>query len=246
MTSPGRTAQGVFITGTDTGVGKTIVTAAVVTALTAQGINAGVMKPIATGVEEPSVGRSDSDWLMTITGLADPPDLIAPYRFRTAAAPLIAAARDGRAIEPARIIGAFQALSARHDCVVVEGIGGVLVPITPNVFVADMAQQMGLPVLIVARAGLGSINHTLLTLDCLRGRGALILGLIFNHAARPPSVSDESDTVRTILQVSGLRSFGELPYCEGLPATWTAHQDTLIAHLDVPGLLDALGLRGTA
>jgi len=246
VNNPTQPARGVFITGTDTGVGKTIVTAAVVTALTAKGINTGVMKPIVTGVGECTAGLPDPDWLTTITGLCDPPDLIAPYRFRTAAAPLIAAARDGQAIEPARIIGAFQALSARHDCVVVEGIGGVIVPITPDFFIADLARQMGLPVLIVARAGLGSINHTLLTLECLRSRGAPILGLIFNHTARPPSVPDESDTIQTILRLSGLRSFGELPYCAGLPATWTEHRDTLITRLDVPGLLEKMGLRGFA
>lgn len=245
MTRPVRQPCGVFITGTDTGVGKTIVTAAVATALNAQGINTGVMKPIATGDSDQTAALSDSDWLTSVTGVCDPPDLIAPYRFRTAAAPLISAARDGQAIEPARIIEAFQALSARHDCVVVEGIGGVLVPVAPALFVADLAKQMGLPVLVVARARLGSINHTLLTLECLRTRGVPILGLVFNDPAPPPS-SDQSDTVQTILRLSGNRSFGELPYCEGLPAAWAQHRDTLIARLDVQGLLEELGLRGLA
>lgn len=246
MSRPGRTPRSVLITGTDTGVGKTIVTAAVVTALTANGINTGVMKPIATGTSAGVDALSDPDWLASVTGVGDPPDLIAPYRFRTAAAPLIAAAREGLAIEPARIIGAFQALSARHDCVVVEGIGGVLVPVTPDLFIADLARQMGLPVLIVARAGLGSINHTLMTLECLRNRGIAVCGLIFNHPSPPPAGTDESDTVRTILRLSGLPSFGELPYCAGLPAAWTQHRDRLVAGLNVQGLLDALGLRGLA
>lgn len=246
MSSPGRTPRGVLITGTDTGVGKTIVTAAVVTALTANGINTGVMKPIATGTSAGVDALSDPDWLASVTGVGDPPDLIAPYRLRTAAAPLIAAAREGLAIEPARIIGAFQALSARHDCVVVEGIGGVMVPVTPDLFVADLARQMGLPVLVVARAGLGSINHTLMTLECLRSRGVPILGLIFNHPSPPPAGTDESETVQTILQVSGLRSFGELPYCEGLPAAWSQHQEKLVGRLAIDGLLQALGMQGLA
>lgn len=246
MSSPGQTPRGVFITGTDTGVGKTIVTAVVVTTLTANGINAGVMKPITTGTSEGTDALSDPDWLTSVTGRCDPPDLIAPYRFRTAAAPLIAAARDGRAIEPARIIGAFQALSARHDCVVVEGIGGVMVPLTPDLLVVDLVKLMGLPVLVVARASLGSINHTLLTLECLRNRGIAICGLIFNHPSPPPASTDESDTVRTILRLSGLRSFGELPYCAGLPAAWIQHRNRLVAGLNVQGLLDALGLRGLA
>ena len=246
MNSPGRTPRGIFITGTDTGVGKTIVTAAVAAAFTAHGVNTGIMKPITTGEAERSTGLSDPDWLVSAMGVTDPPDLITPYRFRTAAAPLIAAARDGRAIEPARIIGALQALSARHDCVVVEGIGGVLVPVTPDLFVVDLARQMGLPVLVVARTSLGSINHTLLTLECLRSRGVPILGLIFNNPARPPSVPDESDTIQTILRVSGLRSFGELPYCEGLPAAWSQHHEQLVGRLAVDGLLQALGMQGLA
>jgi len=245
MNSPGHT-PGLFITGTDTGVGKTIVTGTIVTALMAHGINPGVMKPIVTGMDEQRVGLPDSEWLTTITGLCDPPDLVSPYRFRAAAAPLIAATHEGQTIAPSRIMQAFHALSARHDCVVVEGIGGVMVPITPGFFVADMAKQMGLPVVIVARAGLGSINHTLLTVDCLRNRGVAIGGLIFNQTTRPTSVPDESDTVQTILRLSGLRSFGELPSCEGLPTAWPTHRDTLIARLDVQGLLETMGVRGTA
>lgn len=246
MNSPGRTPRGIFITGTDTGVGKTIVTAAVAAAFTAHGVNTGIMKPITAGGAGSRTGLSDPDWLVSAMGVSDPPDLIAPYRFRTAAAPLIAAARDGLAIEPARIIGALQALAARHDCVVVEGIGGVLVPVTPDLFVADLAGQMGLPVLVVARTSLGSINHTLLTLDCLRSRGVPILGLVFNHPTRPPMAPEESETVTTILRLSGVRSFGELPYCDGLPGTWDKHRDALIARLDAQCLLEALGLRRLA
>lgn len=246
MSGPLRTPRGVFITGTDTSVGKTIVTAVVAAALTAQDIDAGVMKPIATGETDQAAALSDSDWLTSVTGVCDPPDLIAPYRFRTPASPLIAAARDGRAIEPARIIEAFQALSARHDCVVVEGIGGVLVPLLPDLFVVDLAKRMGLPVLVVARAGLGSINHTLLTLECLRGRGVPILGVVFNSPTRPPADPDLSETVSTIRRLSGIRAFGELPYCEGLPVTWRQYRDTLIAQMDVKGLLEELGLRGLA
>lgn len=246
MTRPVRQPGGVFITGTDTSVGKTIVTAAVAAALTGRGVNAGVMKPIVTGMDPGETGLSDPDWLACAAGVTDPPDLIAPYRFSASASPLVAAARAGRAIDPARIIEAFQALSARHDCVVVEGIGGVLVPITPDLFVADLAKQMGLPVLVVARARLGSINHTLLTVECLRHRGATVGGLIFNHPSPPAAGTDESATVPTILRLSGVRSFGELPYCEGLPETWQQHRSTLIAQLDMQGLLDVLGLRGLA
>ena len=241
--------NGVFVTGTDTGVGKTLVTAVIVTALNAQGVNAGVMKPIVTGMTGVSgrdAGLSDPDWLVSVTSVTDDLELVTPYRFPLPAAPLVAATHAGTAIDLTRITQALLALSARHDCVVVEGIGGVLVPVTTDLFVVDLIQKMGLPTLIVARAGLGSINHTLLTLDCLRSRGVPILGLVFNTPTRPSGDPDMSKTIPTILRISGVRSFGELPYCEGLPATWAQHRETLITRLDVPGLLEALGLRGLA
>lgn len=241
-----RRPVGLFITGTGTGVGKTIAAAAVAAALTGRGVNAGVMKPIATGMDAGEAGLSDPDWLARATGVTDPPDLIAPYRFGTPASPLVAAARAGRTIDQARIIEALETLSARHDCVVVEGIGGVLVPITAGFFVADLAKLLGLPVLIVAHAGLGSINHTLMTVECLRNRGVAVGGLIFNHPSAPPATADLSETVLTILRLSGARSFGELPYCEGLPAAWTRHRETLAARLDGEGLLEMLQLRGLA
>ena len=237
---------GVFIVGTDTGVGKTIVTATLATALQARGVNTVAMKPITTGVAESGTGLSDPEWLVSATGVTDPPGLIAPYRFPTPAAPLVAAARTGQLIDPTRILDAFQALATRHDCVIVEGIGGVMVPLTPDSLVVDLVKRMGLPALIVARASLGSINHTLLTLECLRNRGVPILGLIFNNPARPPSVPDESETVQTILRVSGLRSFGELPYCEGLPSAWSQHREKLVGQLAVDGLAQTLGMQGLA
>jgi len=243
LTSTDRKPPGLFVTGTDTGVGKTIVTAALATAFKACGINAGIMKPIATGTD---AGLSDPDWLISVTGVQDPPDLVTPYRFPLPAAPLVAAAQAGRPIDPTRILDAFQALLTKHDCVVVEGIGGVLVPITRDVYVVDLITRMNVPALVVARAGLGSINHALLTLECLRNRGVPILGLAFNSPTRPSADADPSETVSTILRLSGLHSFGELPYCEGLPSAWDKHRDTLIARLDMPGLLEALGLRGLA
>ncbi len=245
MTRPVQAACGVFVTATDTGVGKTLVMATVASALKEQGVNAGVMKPIVTG---PADGHalSDPDWLLSVTEARDAPDLVAPYRFRVAAAPLVAAAHANVTIDLTRITQGLKTLSARHDCMLVEGIGGVLVPITTDLFVVDLIKGLGLPVLLVARAGLGSINHTLLTLDCLRTRGVPILGLVFNHSVRPPAAPDESDTIPTILRLSHIRSFGELPYCEGLPATWPRHRDALITRLDIQGLLDALGLRKLA
>ena len=246
MTRHAPTACGVFVTGTDTGVGKTIVTATVVTALKAEGIDAGVMKPIVTGVPARDAGRSDPQWLLSISGVGDPLDAVSPYRFHIPAAPLVAAADAGVAIDLNRIVNAFSVLAARHECVIVEGIGGVLVPVTPDLFFVDLIKQLGVPTFVVARSGLGSINHTLLTLECLRSRGVRVLGLVFNNPTPPTEDASVHKTIPTILRVSGVRSFGELPYCEGLPATWNHHRNTLIGRLDVQGLLKELGLRDLA
>jgi dethiobiotin synthetase len=232
------------VTGTDTGVGKTIVAATLVHALTIQGTKAGVMKPIETGGADNAF--ADSDWLMSVSGAPHQPDLITPYRFKTAAAPRVAATAEGVTIDPTRIVSAMGELSSRYDCLIVEGIGGVLVPVTEDLLVVDLIRIMDLPALIVARSGLGSINHTLLTVEALRNRGVRILGIVFNNPAPPQSSQETHRTIPTILQCTGLRSLGELPYCEGLPDTWDEHRGTLTAGIDVERLLEVMGLRGTA
>jgi dethiobiotin synthetase len=242
LTQSNHTRRGLFVTGTDTGVGKTIVTATLVHALTTQGMKAGVMKPIETGM--PANGLGDSDWLISVTGTRHQPDLITPYRFKTAAAPLVAALAEGVTIDPTRIVSALEELSSRYDCLIVEGIGGVLVPVTGDLLVVDLIRLMGLPALIVARAGLGSINHSLLSVEALRARGIPILGFVFNNSLPPQTDTDMHRTIPTILQLTGLPSYGELPYREGLPDAWNEHRDSLMAAIDVDGLLEVMGLRG--
>jgi dethiobiotin synthetase len=235
---------GVFVTGTDTGVGKTIVTVTLAVAFQSQGIKTGVMKPIETGAEESGV--SDSDWLLGVTKMDGARPLVTPYRLRAAAAPVVAAAAEGVTIDPNRIVSALETLCTENDCVIVEGIGGVLVPLTPDLMVADLIRMMKLPVLIVARSGLGSINHSLLTVDCLRKRGLPIVGLIFNNPTPPQRDAATHRTVPTILQLTGLPSFGELPYCEGLPQTWNEYNKHLRQGIDIEGLEKVLGLRDVA
>jgi dethiobiotin synthetase len=235
---------GVFVTGTDTGVGKTVVTATLALSLKSQDVKTGIMKPIETGAD--GSGLSDSEWLSGVTDADGPRDLTTPYRFRTSAAPLVAASAEGAAIDPQRIVAAFQALSARYDCLLVEGIGGVMVPITKEFFVVDLIGMMQLSVLIVSPVSLGSINHSLLTVHALHARGISVLGFIFNNSIPPQTDAEIHRTIPTILQITGLRSFGELPYCRGLPQTWEQHHERLVAQIDIEGLLEALGLRRAA
>jgi dethiobiotin synthetase len=212
--------------------------------LRAHGLNAGVMKPIETGI---GVGvLPDSDWLISVAPSAVPREMIAPYRLQTPAAPLIAAEAEDLLIDGQRIVSAYEALASRHDCMLIEGVGGVMVPLAPGFLVTDLIHLLRLPVLIVARSGLGSINHTLLTVECLRRRDIPIVGILFNNPTAPPDNTDGHDTIRTILQWTGLRLIGELPYGHGLPQTWDRERSRLTAHIDMQALLESVGFRTMA
>jgi len=232
------------VTGTDTAVGKTIATGVLAVCLRAHGFNAGVMKPIETGI---GVGiQPDSDWLISVAPSAVPREMIAPYRLQAPAAPLIAAEAEDLLIDVQRIVSAYEALASQHDCMLIEGVGGVMVPLAPGFLLIDLIHQLRLPVLIVARSGLGSINHTLLTVECLRRRDIPIVGVLFNNPTAPPDNADGHDTIRTILQWTGLRLIGELPYGHGLPQTWDRERSRLMAHIDIQALLESVGFRTMA
>ena len=188
-----RRARGIFVTGTDTGIGKTAVACALAAWCRAQGIDVGVMKPVATGAKAgPRDGTrawvsDDARLLAHAAGVDDPDALINPMCFHEPLAPWMAALRARRPIQLNRILAAFDALRARHRFLIVEGIGGLLVPFSASTTVADLAKRMGLPVVLVARPGLGTLNHTLLSLGCLRARGLRLRGVIVNHASPTPA-----------------------------------------------------------
>jgi dethiobiotin synthase len=152
--------RGLFVTGTDTGVGKTLVACTVARALRERGIDLGVMKPIETGVG--SDGPLDAIALRAAAGAEDALDLVCPQQFALPAAPTVAAAHEGREVDLVMLDAAWAVLAARHDSMLVEGAGGLLVPAAAGVTMADLAERFGLPLLIAARGSLGTINHTLL------------------------------------------------------------------------------------
>ncbi|MFH1576247.1 MAG: dethiobiotin synthase [Candidatus Margulisiibacteriota bacterium] len=168
--------SGIFITGTDTEVGKTFITALLAQYLMDQGINVGAMKPIACGPKK----DNDAIWLKTALKLKDPLKLINPIQFKQPLAPHTAARLLNKKISLSKIFKAYKKLKKEHDLVLVEGIGGALVPITQDYFVADLIKDLKLPTIIVARAGLGTLNHTLSTIEILRSRKIEILGVILN------------------------------------------------------------------
>lgn len=178
--------RGLFITGTDTGVGKTYIAAGLASSLRRRGIDVGVMKPAETGcpVRAGRMIPADALRLMRAARVADALDLVNPYRFRNPLAPAVAAEFDGKKIDVKRIRAAYRRLASRHEFMIVEGAGGILVPFEGSRTFIDLAAALGLPVLVVARPGLGTINHTLLTVEALKRRGLALAGIVINHSRK--------------------------------------------------------------
>lgn len=164
-----------FITGTDTGVGKTIIAGALAAAFKEKGIDVGVMKPVASG------GWDDARFLIKSAGVEDNIFLVNPYCLATPVAPAVAAEIEKLKIDIGRIKAAYEELSRRHEMLIVEGVGGLLVPIYKKYLVTDLIKDLDLPIIIVAKPGLGTINHTLLTIRQARVSRIKILGVIINN-----------------------------------------------------------------
>jgi dethiobiotin synthase len=237
--------RGVFVTGTDTGVGKTWIAAGLVRRLRSAGIPAAPMKPVQTGAVRGAGGRlsvPDLDVVLAAAGIdlaAGDREDCAPYVFEPACSPHLAARLAGREIELARIAAAAGRLSARHGAVVVEGAGGVLVPLGPGATMRDLAVALGLPVVVVGRPGLGTLNHVLLTLEALRGAGLTVAGVVLNDAAgeaTPAWIGD--DNARTLEERGAVRVLARVPPCPGDLAAL----DAALTGVDAGALLGTSGV----
>jgi dethiobiotin synthetase len=177
--------RGLFITGTDTDVGKTFVAAGLAAALTRRGVDVGVMKPVATGDSD------DARRLLEASGSGDPLDLVNPIHLKAPLSPHLAARLEKRRIDLRAVDRAFAKLKSRHEIVIVEGAGGLLVPIRDGFTMADLAKRFQLPLLIVARDSLGTINHTSLSVEAARSRGLTVLGVVVNRSR--PGKPDQAE-----------------------------------------------------
>lgn len=182
---------GLFVTGTDTDVGKTWVACLLARELRENGHKVGVMKPAESGMNQ------DAVLLKKASGSSAPLRRIRPYHFKAALAPALAAAAEGKMVKLGTIRRAFQGLRRTHDGVLVEGAGGLLVPLSRDALVADLAVILGLPLLVVARPGLGTINHSLLTLSEARRRGLRPAAVVLNgrHKAGDRSVLGNAQAI---------------------------------------------------
>lgn len=161
--------EGVFVTGTGTEVGKTVVAAVTARSLAAAGHSVAVFKPAVTGLDEP--GEADHELLRRAAGSSQSDKEIAPYRYGPPASPHLAATLAGERIEPERLLAAARAAAEGAERIVCEGVGGLLVPLADDYLVRDLAVELGLPLAIAASPGLGTINHTLLTIEAARAAG---------------------------------------------------------------------------
>jgi dethiobiotin synthetase len=205
--------RGCFVTGTDTGVGKTVVAAAIVAALRSRGSSVRVIKPVITGLDEAARPDwpHDHELLAKVAG-ASAHD-VAPLRYGPAVSPHLAQRLSGRAIDARALRAAIVDGARDTDVLVVEGVGGLLVPITDSYSVRDLARDVGLPLVIAARPGLGTINHTLLTLEAARAEGLPVSGVVLTPWPEAPSAVELSnrETIGRLgdVPVSTLPSIGK-------------------------------------
>lgn len=202
-----------FVTGTDTGVGKTVTTAAIAALAVASGRSVAVLKPVQTGLLPQESG--DIDFVRDAVG---PTPLLRTgeaYRLKTPVAPSVAARLEGFSIDPPALVRRCRELAESADVILVEGAGGLLVPLADRYLMADLARDLGLGLLIVARPGLGTLNHSALTVEAARTRGIESHGLVISGYPAEPDVAAETNP-RLMVEMTGLPLLGLLPWVPGL------------------------------
>lgn len=193
--------RGVFVTGTDTGVGKSVVAAAICAALAARGERVAAFKPVVSGLDDaPGDFGHDHELLASVASAGQSAEEVAPWRFGPPLSPHLAAELAGERIEPAQLVAAARA----HELLVCEGVGGLLVPITPGYLVRDLAIDLELPVVVAARTGLGTINHTLLTVEAARTAGLKVAGVVMTPWPAEPTEMERSNRA-TIERLADVR-----------------------------------------
>ncbi len=213
--------RGVFVTGTDTDAGKSVVAAAICAALAARGERVAAFKPAVTGLDEAGGGwPPDHELLAAATG--QQPNEVAPYAFGPAVSPHWAAELAAVPIDPARLVEHARAAGERADALVCEGVGGLLVPLTRGYSVRDLAVELDLPVVIAARPGLGTISHSLLTVEAARAVGLRVAGIVMTPWQRTPPAIEASNRA-TVQQLAGVGVSGLAPTTPGaLPGAGAA------------------------
>ena len=219
----------IFITGTDTAVGKTVVAGGLAWALRRKGLRVGVMKPISCG------GREDAVFLMRCAGVDDPIEEVNPVYLKRPLSPNVAAALERKKISIQKIMRAFDALRRKCDALVIEGCGGLLVPVSDRIFVIDLIRMMRARAVLVSRSGLGAINHSLLSLEALRARRIGPAGVIFNRLHPGAPTDAESTNPSVISRIGKTVSLGVFPHLKSRKPE--AAGRAFLKHLDLKKIL---------
>ncbi|MFC1498457.1 dethiobiotin synthase [Verrucomicrobiota bacterium] len=238
---------GIFITGTDTDVGKTVVTAALLTSLRSKGIDAVPMKPVQTGCinKKGNLIAPDLEFCLKAADLnpdAAEKKLMCPYTFEPACSPHLAADKANTSISLDQILTSFNQLEKNHDMVIVEGAGGILVPINKNETMLDLVKILDLPVILVARSGLGTINHTLLSLRELKRAKLKVIGIIFNQTTPDAPEYIEEDNLRIIPELGETPVLGKIPFTPNIELNF---KNTITKALDIELTKERISLTET-
>jgi dethiobiotin synthetase len=210
-----QTIRGLFVTGTDTGVGKTRVAAALLRGLVAQGVRAAGMKPVAAGIDPGEGMNSDVAVLRAAGNVPAPLADLNPYSLESAIAPHVAAAREGVVIELATISAAYARLAQQADAIVVEGAGGALVPIDARHDMLDVARALALPVLLVVGVRLGCLNHARLSALAINARGLVLAGWVANRI--DPGMRAAEESIATLAATLPAPLVADYPWAGGDP-----------------------------
>lgn len=208
-------AKAIFITGTDTGVGKSIASAVIAMLLKRKGHSVGVMKPVTSGcIERDGKLVSEDAELLSFAAGTEVTSDSAPYLLKAPLAPSLAASMEGVRIDFQVIRDAYQRLAAQYDYLIVEGAGGLMVPVTGGMLISDLALFLGLPIAVIARPGLGTVNHTLLTTFSAKNLGLTVKGVIVNRFPNDPGDA-EKHAPHMLDSLSGSPLLGVFPEVQG-------------------------------
>ena len=213
----GAPTRGIFITGTDTGVGKTVFTAALAARLRPEGRDVVALKPFASGAVTIDGRRVSADTLFIEEAAhsGEPPDELTPELFDAPLAPSVAARLEGRRVDVGRVVEHCRRVAGRHEVALVEGVGGLLAPLSEDAVVADFAAALDLPLVVVARPGLGTLNHTALTVECARAHGLRMVGIVLSGYPGSPGLAERTNPVE-LERLTGLEVLAHLPIVDGL------------------------------
>lgn len=232
------------ITATDTGVGKTVITGALVVALQQLGKNVGICKPVETGIHPQHEEQSDVSRLRQICSPTPTATSVCLYRYEPPLSPLACSRLSGKPIDFMKLVRHCQELTGQHEITLIEGAGGLLTPLTPTHTILDLILRLQIPCLVVSRTDLGAVNHALLTLHTLRQAGIPMHALVLNEsspAIEPfPANSQRASTIELIRELASAPVFGPIGYDHTIQSDWTSGIHQLAGHQAIQKLVTSL------